>query len=79
MHGARVQNKDKTPSSKTKRREWQFQAHTTEEREPEASQPGLLDTLFPLELIGKHTLKHVRICVYLKKRCWVYQEIDLEC
>ena len=28
---------------------------------------------FPLELIGKQSLKHVRICVYLKKRGWVYQ------
>lgn len=42
-------------------------APSPQKREPEASQPGLLDTLFPLELIGKHTLKHVRICVYLKR------------
>ena len=50
-----------------------FSCFTAEEIEPEASQPGLLDVLSTPRADWKTDLKHVHVCVYLKKRDWVYQ------
>lgn len=77
---SRVQNKKtKHPTKTKKKRTGSFSSFTTEEREPEASQPGLLDTLFPPRADWKTYLGNVMEVFVCILKMLGLSEIDLEC
>lgn len=56
-----------------------FSCFTMEEREPEASQPGLLDILFPPRADWKTYLEACAYFCVSQKEMLGLSEIDLEC